>query len=278
MYDARTPRRTRALARASATVLLVAAGIGLTATGSRAAPKASRPICVAVVVDARSIGANVSIGCAKVHQGATGIDVLQAAGHSVTFRSDGLLCTIDGLPRTGCSAVDDTHFWAYYHRAPGSTAWSYSSAGPATYTPVNDSTDGWVYDDGTKLTPENVAYSKICPPEKKSPKPAPASTHPTSSPHLPTTKPHPFGSPSPSPTVRPRPTRQGSPLRPTPSVSPLATSPATAPQHPPTRSPSSTLTSSGGGGHGGLFGAIVAAVLVAGIGGATVVVARRRRT
>jgi hypothetical protein len=135
------------------------------ATPSHAASsQTKKTICVALIVDGRSLGSNVRTDCAKVPPGSTGIDVLQAAGHSVGFRSDGLLCTIDGLPKTGCAAVNDTHYWAYFHRAPGTTAWTYSSEGASTYQPKNDSTEGWVYDNGKTLTPKNVPYAQICPP------------------------------------------------------------------------------------------------------------------
>src|SRR5581483_730534 len=160
--------RPRRVALLLVTVLATATG-GLGVTAARAASASSDTtspkICVALVVDGRSLGSDVSTACAKVSKGSTGVDVLQAAGHRVTFRNDGLLCTIDGLPKSGCSDVDDSHYWAYFHRAPGSHSWVYSNEGPSTYQPANDSTDGWVYDNGKALKPDNVPYSKICKPE-----------------------------------------------------------------------------------------------------------------
>jgi hypothetical protein len=171
--------RPRRVALLLVTVLATATG-GIGATAARAtspSSAASSPkICVALVVDGRSLGSNVSTSCAKVSKGSTGVDVLQTAGHRVTFRNDGLLCTIDGLPKSGCSAVDDSHYWAYFHRAPGSSSWVYSSEGSSTYQPANDATEGWVYDDGTSLKPDNVPYSKICTPDPK-PTPSPTATH-----------------------------------------------------------------------------------------------------
>jgi hypothetical protein len=171
-----------------ATVMTSATAATLPAAMTAAKPK----ICVALVVDGRALGSNVSTTCAKVTKGATGIDVLEAGGHTVGFRSDGLLCTIDGLPKSGCAGVDDSHYWAYFHRAPGTTKWVYSSEGASTYQPANDSTDGWVYDDGKALTPEDVPYAAICKPKPKTrttPSPtasrsvAPTpSHHPTSAP------------------------------------------------------------------------------------------------
>jgi cell division septation protein DedD len=159
---------TTAVAMAS---VMTSAGAASAASVSQSAAAAKPAICVALVVDARSIGSDVSTTCAKVPKGATGVDVLQAGGHTIGFRNDGLVCTIDGLPKSGCAGVDDTHYWAYFHRAPGSKKWVYSSEGPATYQPANDSTEGWVYDNGKALTPENVPYDQIC---KTKPKPSPS--------------------------------------------------------------------------------------------------------
>ena len=156
-------------------VAVVALATVTPSAAATAMPGRSKPtICVALVVDGRSLGSNVTTACATVPRGATGIDVLEAAGHRVGFRSDGLLCTIDGLPKTGCADIDDSHYWAYFHRAPGRTKWVYSSEGPSTYQPVNASTDGWVFDDGSTRTPENVPYATICTSENTTP-----SAHPT---------------------------------------------------------------------------------------------------
>lgn len=179
-------------------LLVVAAGwsaAGGSAAGAAAAQVGSGPdttsatgtVCVALVVDGRALGSPVSTDCATVPKGATGIDVLQAAGHTVGFRSDGLLCTIDGLPKGGCASVDDSHFWAYFHRAPGATSWTYSTEGPSTYRPVNASTEGWVYRDATTAAPADVAQSKICKTASTAGHPSPTpSRHPT---HRPTPRP-----------------------------------------------------------------------------------------
>jgi len=170
--------------RRSALVLVAALCAVACAFGAPAARASSKPtICVALVVDGRALGSNVSTGCAKVPRGATGVDVLESAGHRIGFRDDGLICAIDGLPKTGCASVDDTHYWAYFHRAPGATSWTYSTEGASTYQPVNDSTEGWVYDNGTSLTPENVPYGQICK-SKAKPTPSPTPTpHPTATHH-----------------------------------------------------------------------------------------------
>lgn len=177
-----SPARGRGFAVGGALAVSVSAAFAtaIPATGA-SAPAASaaraQPICIAVVVDPRALGSPVSTGCAKVSPGSTGLAVLTAAGYRVGFRSDGLVCTIDGLPKSGCSAVDDSHFWAYYHRAPGATSWTYSTSGPATYKPPAGSTEGWVYEDGSSRTPEDVSYRSICPPQPHATStPTPAAT------------------------------------------------------------------------------------------------------
>src|SRR5581483_4453361 len=129
-----------------------AASMLVPAAGGAAPAAASGTICVALVVDATSLGGRVSTGCVTVPKGSTGATVLQK-NHRVTYRSDGLICAIDGRPKSGCKAVDDSHYWAYFHRSPGSSSWTYSTAGSGSYRPANRSTEGWVYDDGTSRQP-----------------------------------------------------------------------------------------------------------------------------
>jgi hypothetical protein len=185
------PRRVAPLLVAA--LAAVTGGFGASAARASSTPTQSTAtqsgkICVALVVDGRALGSNVSTSCATVSKGATGVDVLRAAGHRLTFRNDGLICAIDGLPRDGCSSVDASHYWAYFHRAPGATSWTYSSDNESTYRPANKSTEGWVYDDGTSRTPQNVPYSQIC---KTTPKPSPAPTRTHHRPHHPTPAPTP---------------------------------------------------------------------------------------
>src|SRR5579862_7808631 len=184
-FERETPLR-RLLVGCGAVAMLAVAGLAPAAASS----SGSKTICVGVVVDPRAIGGTVNARCATVAAGSTGVDVLEAAGHTVTFRPrDGLLCTIDGLPKSGCGAVDDTHYWAYYHRAPDGTTWMYSNEGAGTYQPANRSTEGWVYDDGTSLKPDNIPARQICagllkptptptPTPVRSTTPHPASTRP----------------------------------------------------------------------------------------------------
>lgn len=153
---------------------LVVTGVALPA----APVAAAKTICVGLVVDAHSLDGPVSAKCTTVPDGSTGYDVLRAGGHTVGFRSDGIICTIDNRPSEGCSATDATHFWAYFHREPGSSSWSYSNEGATTYKPGNRETEGWVWRDGDTAKPQNVPYSTICPQTTSpSPAPRPAVTH-----------------------------------------------------------------------------------------------------
>ena len=163
---------------ASATAVVFAA-VGVLATSTAAIGAGSK--CVALVVDFSHVGGSVSSACVTVPSSATGSEVLVAGHHKVTFDpryGNDFVCAIDGIPAGGCHATDDRHYWVYYHRAPGSTAWHVSQEGAGTYKPANTSTEGWVYDDGasTAPTPRDVPYKSICtkPPPSQSPSPAAA--------------------------------------------------------------------------------------------------------
>ncbi|MBV9292913.1 MAG: hypothetical protein JO222_10735 [Frankiales bacterium] len=147
----------------------VLAAVTLPVTVAPATVGAAAPtrICVALVVDFGDLGGGVHSTCAKVHKGATGYDVLSSGGHTFAICSNGVLGSIDGKPADGCSAKDDSvHFWSYWHRAPRSTRWTYSSEGGGTYQPANASTEGWHW---MKSPPTDVSYTTICPPASPSP-------------------------------------------------------------------------------------------------------------
>jgi hypothetical protein len=260
------------LARLAALSLLAVAGF-LPATAGNAAPTST--ICVGLILDAQSIGGSVDDACVNVSPGTTGVGVLEAAGHAVTYRQDGLICTIDSVPETGCSKIDNTHYWAYYHRAPDSTTWSYSVQDARTYRPANRSTEGWVFDNGSSLKPSSIPASEICAGlVKPTAAPTPKATHRASTR---THSPQPSSRavvtppPSPPPTKPPRKRKHSSSPTPTPSdvtATPLGDfTPAAA-------GANDTSSSSGGG---SATGAIVAAGVIGVLAAATVVGARRRR-
>src|SRR5438045_3604844 len=127
--------------------LLAVTVIGVTASDPASAfarPASGKQICVGVLVDATALGGRVDTDCASVSDGTNGVEVLDAAGHQITVCRDGIIGEIDGQPADGCATKDSTHYWSYWHRAPGSRSWTYSTEGPATYKPADDSTEGWV--------------------------------------------------------------------------------------------------------------------------------------
>ncbi|HET6816796.1 MAG TPA: hypothetical protein VFH66_06170 [Mycobacteriales bacterium] len=154
-------------------VLFIVAAAGLPTPRATAADT----ICVALVVDFSPLGGNVDSGCTKVPSGSTGEDVLRAGGHSYGVCDNGIIGTIDGQPANGCQVKDNTHFWGYWHRKPGSSTWTFSNYGAATYRPVEGSTEGWVWENGSTTPPANVPYPANC----HSPSPSPTPTPRTSS-------------------------------------------------------------------------------------------------
>jgi hypothetical protein len=140
---------------------------------------ATNTICVALVVDFSPLGGNVDSDCTRVPSGATGYDVLHAGGHTFEVCSNGVIGTIDNQPRNGCAIKDNTHFWGYWHRKPGSSTWSFSNYGAAVYHPGEGSTEGWVWEDGSTKPPADVPYPAGC---HTPPSPSPAPTRQSTSP------------------------------------------------------------------------------------------------
>ena len=243
---------------------------------------AGSTICVGLVIDPRAIGGTVSATCVNVRPGTTGVGVLEAAGHSVTFRKDGLLCTIDGLPDSGCSGVNDSHYWVYYHRAPDRTGWTYATENESIYAPASRSTEGWVYDNGANPAPkpQDIPAAQICAGLLK---PAAASTpaKPAASttPHR-TAKPRGSSTAAPATSATPttpRPHRQ--PSRAT-SASPKAGGTQAGTSTSPPLSPSPTAAAardSGSSGNGSAVGAVIAGVVIVVLIAGAVIGTRRRR-
>jgi hypothetical protein len=263
---------------------LLAAGIATVPLAAAPPAGAQAAQCVALVVD-RAPG-SYSIGCVTWSAGVTGTQVLQRAGHTIEFRRDGLVCKIDGYPGGACGA-DATHYWSYWHRAPGVTSWSYSTEGPATYQPAANSTEGWAYQNGASRQPAAVAFGTICPPP--APPPASSSAPPQPAPTRVASLTPPATSPNAAPgrtTTRPgagtasRPARtptgaatSASPASATPADSALAGARSTG-----VGAAGPTGASGGGGGSGGgaVPGVVAGLALAAGLGGAGWWFARRR--
>lgn len=142
------------LAVASAPLVLLA--------GPFAAPVSAAERCVGVVVDARLLGGVVSTGCAEGDPD-SGLAALEAAGFRYAFapRLPGFVCQIDSAPE--CSRTGTTTYWSYWYRTKGSRAWVYSSEGAGSRDPAPGSTEAWVWQDGGRREPPDVALETICP-------------------------------------------------------------------------------------------------------------------
>jgi hypothetical protein len=187
----------------------VAAGaLGVLAAGpAPVALGATKTVCVEVVVDYGDLapGRAPSATCVTVDEGASGADVMQARAHklhepSPRYRSDGLLCAIDGRPSAPECAEQTKgggyRYWSYWRRQ-GSGDWSYSQAGPfdTSITGAHPA-EGWAWvDGGTEATrkPADVPYTQVCPTTTPTPSPPASRTdhHTRSHPH-----PHPTMAPT----------------------------------------------------------------------------------
>jgi hypothetical protein len=149
-------------------VLAVALGGGVLLLPGVAVASAN-PHYVGIVIGSR-------YACVRWHAGVTGDDVLNKAAR-VTYRSDGIVLTINGKPNP--PHADDTHYWSYWHDTGG--RWQYSSVGASGYQPKAGTVDGWSYDDGHANPSPPAAnpaglYADICGARDK-PKPKPSRAH-----------------------------------------------------------------------------------------------------
>jgi hypothetical protein len=165
-------RTARRLAAALAATAL--AGLGLLA--GPPAPAAAAEPCVGVVVDARLLGAGVSTGCATGDPD-SGLEALTKAGYGYAFvpRQPGQVCQIDGAP--ACSDTSTDTYWSYWWRAKGSSRWVYATEGAATHDPAPGATEAWVWQDGGRREPPDIALRQICP-QVAEPRPTSASPSP----------------------------------------------------------------------------------------------------
>lgn len=127
-----------------------------------APPVAAAEPCVGVIVDARLLGGPVDTACADGDPD-SGLDALTMAGFRYAFvpRQPGLVCQIDGQPE--CSRTSTTTYWSYWYRAKGSSRWVYANEGAGTHDPEPGSTEAWVWQDGGRREPPDVALRRICP-------------------------------------------------------------------------------------------------------------------
>jgi hypothetical protein len=171
---------------------LLPVALAVCATGAigavpRAVSAAEETKCVGVVVDPVGSGSTRSADtfCATVAADATGLTVLNARADALNrprprLNTDGLVCAVDGFPaEPACGESDGNggfRYWSYWHKAPGSSAWTYSQVGVTTYKPVNGTVEGWAFQDGGKergRKPPESTFATICPDAVK---PSPSAT------------------------------------------------------------------------------------------------------
>lgn len=145
-------------------VAVAGAAVAVSSLLGVAAPRVANAAdpCVGVIVDGRIYGGALTYSCAKGDP-SSGLEALRLAGYSYAFvpRQPGLVCQINGKP--ACSDTSTTSYWSYWHRAPGSSTWVYSSKGAGSYDPANGSTEAWVWQQGGKQTPPSIGQTTICP-------------------------------------------------------------------------------------------------------------------
>jgi hypothetical protein len=265
-----------ALLGGAGSAVVVALLLGPTAPVPAAA--ATRP-CVGMIVDGRLAGGSLRTGCATGDP-RSGLAALTAAGFSYAFvpRQPGQVCQIGGLPE--CSRNGSDTYWSYWHRARGTHRWVYSGEGAATYDPEPGDTEAWVWQEGGKRPPPDIAFGTLCPQAaaadvEPSDPPMPAATAKKS------TTPRPTGSgdvPLPDLTTTPP------ALKPSPTTTTTSSSGATTPVSPPPTtntpassepSPSTSPVASTDDGGPPWAGLAVGVAVVALLGGAAVVRARR---
>ncbi len=176
----RTRRRLSVRGRLARAALLVAGG---TAALSLAGPLALRPfadvagaagdVAVGFVLDFGGARSSQVVGCVTVPDSDSGYDALAAfasqQGLSLPiYANSGLLCSINGVPASGCGVTvrGGYIYWSYF--TGGTGAWTYASTGAfATVTPGD--VEGWRFQNPGTGLPNDPAprtapdYAVLCP-------------------------------------------------------------------------------------------------------------------
>ena len=259
--------------------------LGLALLGPAAPASAATKPCVGVIVDGRLAGGGLRTTCAEGDPD-SGLEALTKADVSYAFvpRQPGQICQLDGLPE--CSRNSADTYWSYWWRAPGSSRWVYATEGAGSHDPEPGATEAWVWQEGGRQEPPDIAFSTLCPQATKAtsaptrtaePEPRPDPTQSekltNSAPASTSTKPS-ASAPSATSTSKPATTSPSTATSsdPEPSTEP-ATDPATTAPAPST---SNAAAEGDDGGGPPLAGLVVGTVLVAVLGGAAL--ARSRRT
>ena len=257
-----------ALLGGAGSAVAVALVLVLGPTAPVPAAAATRP-CVGMIVDGRLAGGSLRTGCATGDP-RSGLAALTDAGFSYAFvpRQPGQVCQIDGFP--ACSRNGSDTYWSYWHRAKGSHRWVYSGEGAATYDPDPGDTEAWVWQEGGKRTPPDIAFGTVCPQAaaadlEPSDPPLPAPTAKKTTTARPTgsgdVQPLPDLTTTP-PALKPSPATSASSTTPTPTTTPTTTPPPS-----PHASPVASTDDDDGGPPWAGLAVVVFLAVGAGIGG-----------
>jgi hypothetical protein len=148
---------------------------------------AAGSIHVAVVVDYGGIaGAPVAArsDCISVPAGSNGATVLAARATQLGLPAprwdvnNGLLCAIDGFPRTGCAASDANGtytYWSYWGAVGDS--WQYATTGPIGHVLRDGAVEGWRFGSGRGTSQDDAPRASVaasrCPTAPTSTPPSP---------------------------------------------------------------------------------------------------------
>jgi hypothetical protein len=135
------------------------------------AAAADTTVAVAFVVDFGG-GAGPVVACVKVPSGTNGYQALaaftaQEREQAPTYNASQLLCSINGIPGSGCGqAVSGGYdYWSYWHGTSGT--WQYASTGAFAAVQPGD-VEGWRFENPGKANPSDpppggsADYSAIC--------------------------------------------------------------------------------------------------------------------
>ena len=176
-------RGSRAWRRFGRSAIIVAAGTGALAL---AGPMGLRPfvdateaagaagdVTVAFVLDFGT-GTTPVVGCVNVpasdnRYGALSAFVAQKGMAPPSYAPSGLLCSINGIPSTGCGQMVNGHYiyWSYFTGGTGD--WTYSNTGASGQVTLGD-VEGWRFQTSgngnpTDPNPNSTAqFTSICAP------------------------------------------------------------------------------------------------------------------
>lgn len=161
----------RFVGAALAAVGLAAAGLGAGLAATTAGRAAADPVAdcttttgVVVAVDFAPWGGDIEVGCDPTET--TGLTAIEVAGFTPGGTAEyglAFICQINGDPADqSCATTPPADAsWSYWYADAGTTTWSYSPVGVATFVPAPGSVEAWKFgssgpDDPPAFTPSAV--------------------------------------------------------------------------------------------------------------------------